>query len=476
MANTAQFYIDGQWVDPVVAKTIEVIDPATEQPFTRLAVGSAADVDKAVAAAKRAFPSFSLTTREQRLSWLRALLEAYNARYEDIAKAVSQEMGAPLSFSKDAQAWSGRAHLESAIKALEDFAFFEDRGNTRIVKEPIGVAALITPWNWPLNQIVTKVAPALAAGCTMVLKPSEIAPISGLLFAEAVHEIGLPKGVFNLVNGDGPSVGQVMAAHPDVDVVSFTGSTRAGIIVAKAAADTVKRVTQELGGKSANIILPDTDFEEVVTKGVEAVMSNSGQSCDAPTRMLVPAAKYAEALRIAKAAAETQRVGDPSAEQTTMGPVVSEAQFNKIQSLIEKGIAEGATAVTGGLGRPTGLTRGYYVRPTVFGNVNNSMTIAREEIFGPVLVILPYDSVDEAVEIANDTPYGLAAYVQSKDLGVARAVAARLRAGTVSINYPSWNTYAPFGGYKQSGNGREYADFGIEEFLEIKGVVGFNQD
>jgi aldehyde dehydrogenase (NAD+) len=385
-------------------------------------------------------------------------------------------MGAPLSFAKDAQAWAGRAHLEAAIKALEDFAFFEDRGNTRIVKEPIGVAALITPWNWPLNQIVTKVAPALAAGCTMVLKPSEIAPISGLLFAEAVHEIGLPKGVSNLVNGDGPSVGQVMAAHPDVDVVSFTGSTRAGIIVAKAAADTVKRVTQELGGKSANIILPDADFDHVVTKGVEAVMSNSGQSCDAPTRMLVPAAKYADALRIAKAAAEMQRVGDPSAEQTTMGPVVSEAQFNKIQSLIEKGIAEGATPVTGGLGRPTGLTRGYYVRPTVFGNVNNSMTIARDEIFGPVLVIIPYDSLDEAVEIANDTPYGLAAYVQSKDLEVARAVAARLRAGTVSINYPSWNTYAPFGGYKQSGNGREYADFGIEEFLEIKGVVGFNQD
>jgi aldehyde dehydrogenase (NAD+) len=474
MANTQQFYIDGQWVDPVVRHSIDVIDPATEKPFTQLAVGSAADVERAVAAAKRAFPAYSATTRDQRLHWLRALLDAYNARYDDIAEAVSREMGAPLSFSKDAQAWAGRAHIEAAIKALEDFVFFEDRGNTRVVKEAIGVAALITPWNWPLNQIVTKVAPALAAGCTMVLKPSEIAPISGLLFAEAVHEIGLPKGVFNLVNGDGPSVGQVMASHPDVDVVSFTGSTRAGVIVAKAAADTVKRVCQELGGKSANIILPDADLERAVTKGVDAVMSNSGQSCDAPTRMLVPAARYAEAVRIAKVTAEKQRVGDPWAAETTMGPVVSEAQFNKIQKLIEKGIAEGATAVTGGPGRPFGLDRGYYVRPTIFSDVTPSMTIAREEIFGPVLVILPYSSVDEAIAIANDSVYGLAAYVQAGDLERARAVAARLRAGTISINHPSWNTFAPFGGYKQSGNGREYAEYGIEEFLEIKGIVGFN--
>jgi aldehyde dehydrogenase (NAD+) len=384
-------------------------------------------------------------------------------------------MGAPLSFAKDAQAWAGRAHLEAAIHALEHFVFFEDRGNTRVVREAIGVAALITPWNWPLNQIVTKVAPALAAGCTMVLKPSEIAPISGLLFAEAVHAIGLPPGVFNLVNGDGPSVGQVMAAHPDVDVVSFTGSTRAGIIVAKAAADTVKRVTQELGGKSANILLPDADFERAVARGVNAVMGNSGQSCDAPTRMLVPAARYAEVLRIAKAAAEQQRVGDPRTAQTTMGPVVSKTQFDKVQRLIEKGIEEGATAVTGGPGRPEGLQRGYYCRPTIFGDVTPAMTIAREEIFGPVLVVLPYDSVDEAVAIANDSVYGLAAYVQSGDIEKARAVAARLRAGTVSINYPSWNTYAPFGGYKQSGNGREYAEFGMHEFLETKGVVGFNE-
>ncbi len=473
MANTAQFYIDGQWVDPVVQRTIDVIDPATEKPFATLAVGSAADVNKAVAAAKRAFPSFSQTTRAQRLDWLRALLDAYNARYDDIAAAVSREMGAPIAFSKEAQAWSGRAHLEAAIKALEEFVFFEDRGNTRVIREAIGVAALITPWNWPLNQIVTKVAPALAAGCTMILKPSEIAPISGLLFAEAVHAIGLPKGVFNLVNGDGPSVGQVMAGHPDVDVVSFTGSTRAGIIVAKTAADTVKRVSQELGGKSANIILPDADLVSAVSQGVQAVMSNSGQSCDAPTRMLVPLNRLDEALQIAKAEAEKYTVGDPWSSDTMMGPVVSETQFDKIQALIQKGIDEGASLITGGTGRPPGLEKGYYVRPTIFGKVTPSMAIAREEIFGPVLSIMTYETVDEAVEIANDTVYGLAAYVQSGDLDKARAVAARLRAGTVSVNYPSWNVFAPFGGYKQSGNGREYAEFGMGEFLETKGIVGF---
>jgi aldehyde dehydrogenase (NAD+) len=473
MANTSQFYIDGQWVAPVVPKTIDVIDPSTEQSFATLAVGSAADVDKAVAAAKRAFPAYSQTTREQRLIWLRALLEAYNNRYDEIADAVSREMGAPLSFARDAQAWVGRAHLEATIKALEEFVFVEDRGTTRIVKEAIGVAGLITPWNWPLNQIVTKVAPALACGCTVVLKPSEIAPLSGLLFAESVHAIGLPSGVFNLVNGDGPSVGQVIAGHPDVDVVSFTGSTRAGIIVAKTAAQTVKRVSQELGGKSANIILADADFASAVSQGVDAVMGNSGQSCDAPTRMLVPTERLEDALKIAGAAAEKWKVGDPRAEGTTMGPVVSETQFNKIQALIQMGVEEGARLVTGGPGRPAGLATGFYVRPTIFGGVTRSMTIAREEIFGPVLSIMAYGSIDEAVDIANDTVYGLAAYVQSGNLESARAVAARLRAGTVSLNYPNWDVFAPFGGYKQSGNGREYADFGMGEFLETKGVVGY---
>lgn len=473
MINTGQFYIDGQWVAPVIPKTIDVIDPSTERCIAELAVGSAADVDKAVAAAKRAFPAYSQTTREQRLYWLRALLEAYNSRYEEMADVVSREMGAPLAFARDAQVWVGRAHLESTIKALEDFVFVEDRGTTRIVKEAIGVAGLITPWNWPLNQIVTKVAPALACGCTVVLKPSEIAPLNAILFTEAVHASGLPKGVFNLVNGDGPSVGQVIAGHPDVDVVSFTGSTRAGIIVAQTAAQTVKRVSQELGGKSANIILADADLASAVSQGVDAVMGNSGQSCDAPTRMLVPAERLEEALKLAGAAAEKWQVGDPRSEGTTMGPVVSEAQFNKIQGLIQKGIEEGARLVTGGPGRPAGLATGFYVRPTVFGGVTRSMSIAREEIFGPVLSIMAYRSVEEAVDIANDTVYGLAAYVQSGNLDSARAIGARLRAGTVSLNYPAWDFCAPFGGYKQSGNGREYADFGMGEFLETKGVVGY---
>ena len=401
------------------------------------------------------------------------ILDAYNARFEDIAQAVSQEMGAPIGLAREAQAWAGRGHMEAAIAALEAYEFTELRGTTMVVKEPIGVCALITPWNWPLNQIVCKVAPAIAAGCTVVLKPSEIAPISGIIFAEVMDAAGVPKGVFNLVNGTGPDVGQVMAGHPDVDMVSFTGSTRAGIIVAKTAADTVKRVAQELGGKSANIVLPDADFETAVTKGVQGCFGNSGQSCDAPTRMLVPADRHDEALSIAKAAAEAHRVGDPRSTETDLGPVVSQLQYDKIQRLIEAGIKEGATVVTGGPGRPEQLNRGYYVRPTVFGHVTPDMTIAREEIFGPVLSVLSYTDDDDAVRIANDTVYGLAAYVQSKDIEHARAIAARMRAGSVYLNYPAWDTSAPFGGYKQSGNGREYADWAIHDFLEIKGVVGY---
>jgi len=376
----------------------------------------------------------------------------------------------------EAQAWAGQVHMKAAITALENFEFEEQRGTSRIVREGIGVAALITPWNWPLNQIVCKVAPAIAAGCTMVLKPSEIAPMSGLIWAEVCHVAGVPAGVFNLVNGDGPSVGQVLAGHPDVDVVSFTGSTRAGVIVAKTAADTVKRVSQELGGKSPNILLEDADFGKAVADGVAACFANSGQSCDAPTRMLVPAARHAEVLDLARAAAETQVVGDPLAEGTTMGPVVSELQYGKIQALIEKGIAEGATLVTGGTGRPAGLNAGYYVRPTVFGGVTPAMTIAREEIFGPVLSIMPYETEAQAIAMANDTVYGLAAYIQSADLNRARAVARQIRAGTVNINGPEWDTFAPFGGYKQSGNGREYADWGMMEFLEVKGIVGYGAE
>ena len=470
-----QFYIDGAWVDPVKPAQIDVIDPSTEEAYTQISVGSAADVDKAVAAAKAAFPSFSQTTREERLKLLRRILDIYNERFEDIAQAVSQENGSPITWAREAQAWAGRAHMEATIKGLEDYEFTEKRGGTLVVKEAIGVCALITPWNWPLNQIVCKVAPAIAAGCTVVLKPSEIAPISGIVFSEVMEAAGTPKGVYNMINGTGPDVGQVMASHPDVDMVSFTGSTRAGIIVAKAAADTVKRVAQELGGKSANIILPDADFATAVTKGVQGCFGNTGQSCDAPTRMLVPAARHDEALAIAKEAAEAFKVGDPRSEATQLGPVVSQLQYDKVQRLIEAGIKEGATVVTGGPGRPEHLNRGYYVRPTVFGHVKPGMAIEKEEIFGPVLSVISYDDEDEAVKIANDTVYGLAAYVQSQDIEHARTVAGRLRAGQVSINYPDWDTFAPFGGYKQSGNGREYADWAIHDFLEVKGIIGYGE-
>ena len=473
--NRQYFYIDGTWVAPATPDSLEVINPANERPYTSISLGSAADVNRAVAAAKNAFAAFSHSTREERLSLLHAILEQYNARAEDLAEAVSDEMGAPLQFARDAQVWAGRAHLEATINALESFEFLGQRGSTRLVHEPIGVVGLITPWNWPLNQIVCKVAPALAAGCAMVLKPSEVAPISGIIFAEIMHEACTPKGVFNLVNGDGPTVGQLLAAHPDVAMMSFTGSTRAGILVARTAADTVKRVAQELGGKSANIILPDAQLKEAVTQGTTACFANSGQSCDAPTRMFVPANRQREALEIAKQVAQAHIVGSPRSAKTTLGPVVSKIQFEKVQKLIQSGIDEGATLVAGGTGRPEGLPVGYYVRPTVFGNVTHGMTIAREEIFGPVLSILPYDSEQEAITSANDSIYGLAAYVSSTNLDHARKVAAQLRAGNVNINYPEWDLAAPFGGFKQSGNGREYADWGIREFLEVKAIVGYGK-
>jgi aldehyde dehydrogenase (NAD+) len=473
MSNLTKFYINGAWVDPVKPATLDVINPATEEAYTKISVGSAADVDRAVAAARAAFPSFSQTSKEERLRLLRRIVEIYIERSDELARAVSDEMGAPMKLARNSQVAAGRGHLEATIKALEKFEFEEPRNGTRIVREAIGVVGLITPWNWPLNQIACKVAPALAAGCTMVLKPSEIAPTTGVIFSEIVHAAGVPAGVYNMVNGDGPSVGQVLAGHPDVDMVSFTGSTRAGIIVAKTAADTVKRVTQELGGKSPNIILADADFEKSVQQGVQSCFNNSGQSCNAPTRMLVPRNRHGDALDVAKKTAEAHKVGDPKSGDTVLGPVVSEIQFNKIQQLIETGIKEGATLVTGGTGRPEGMNRGYYVRPTVFGDVRPDMTIAREEIFGPVLSIMPYDNEEQAIEIANDTPYGLSAQVESTDIEHARKVARRLRAGQVKINYPAWDTFAPFGGYKQSGNGREYADWGIQDFLEIKGIIGY---
>ena len=473
MSNHQKFYINGAWVEPSEGKTLDVINPATEEAFTTIASGGAEDVEKAVAAARQAFESFSQTTREERMKLLERIIECYLARADDLVEAVSAEMGAPLAFARENQVPVGASHLKSTLEALANFTFSEERNKGLIVREPIGVCALITPWNWPLNQIAAKVAPAIATGCTMVLKPSEIAPVSGLLFAEIMDEAGVPAGVFNLVNGTGPDVGQVMAGHPGVDMVSFTGSTRAGIIVAKTAADTVKRVCQELGGKSPNIVLEDADLEKAVAHGVGSCFDNSGQSCDAPTRMLVPASKHDAALEIARRKAESLKTGDPRAADTDLGPVVSEAQFNKIQGLIEVAISEGATLVTGGPGRPEGLNRGYYIRPTIFGNVNNDMTIARNEVFGPVLSILPYDSEEEAIAIANDTEYGLGAYVQSGSLEHARAVAKRIRAGNVSINGPAWDTAIPFGGYKQSGNGREFADWGMEDFLEIKGIRGY---
>ncbi len=474
MQERLQFYIDGAWVDPAQRQTLDVINPATEDPVGRISLGSAADVDRAVAAARRAFETFSQTKREERLALLGDIIRVYQRRYEEIARTISLEMGAPFWLSKAAQAATGLAHLGQMVEILKNYSFEEVRGTTLIAREPVGVCGLITPWNWPVNQIMCKVAPALAAGCTMVLKPTEIAPLNAILLAEIFHEAGVPAGVFNLVNGDGPTVGEAIAAHPGVDMVSFTGSTRAGIQVAKAAAPTVKRVAQELGGKSANLLLDDADLKAAVAGGVQGCAMNSGQSCNAPTRMLVPASRHEEAVAIARAAAEAVKVGDPFTDGTVIGPVVSRAQFDKIQRLIQAGIDEGATLVTGGVGRPVGLTRGYYVRPTVFANVRNDMTIAREEIFGPVLSILPYRDEDEALRIANDTAYGLSGYVWSSDLDRARRVASRLRTGNVHLNGAGPDFAAPFGGYKQSGNGREWGVFGFEEFLEVKAVMGYN--
>jgi len=471
MRDYTKFYINGAWVEPAVANPIDVINPATEAVAGQINLGSAADVDRAVAAAKAAFTSFSRTSVKERIELMGAIAGEYQKRYNDMAAAITEEMGAPAWLSNQAQAALGIGHIATAIEVLKTYKFDELKGTTLITREPIGVCAFITPWNWPINQIACKVAPALAVGCTMVLKPSEIAPFSAYIWTEILHAAGVPAGVFNLVNGDGPGVGTALSGHPDVDMVSFTGSTRAGIAVAKNAADTVKRVAQELGGKSPNIVLPDADLVKAVTGGVQSVMMNSGQSCNAPTRMLVPRAKMAEAAAIAKQAAEATTVGDPNGN-SAMGPVVSETQWNKIQGLIEQGIAEGATLVAGGLGRPEGLDKGYYVKPTIFADVTNDMTIAREEIFGPVLAMLPYDSEEQAIAVGNDTVYGLAAYVQGEP-DHARAVARQLRAGQVNINQAGFDLMAPFGGYKQSGNGREWGDHGFADFLETKAIIGW---
>ena len=470
MKDLRQFYINGQWVDPVQTNDLHVENPANEEMIATISLGAAADVEAAVAAAKAAFTLYSQISVDERVALMEKLLQIYMSRVDEMAAAISMEMGAPISFATAAQADCGRGHIATAIEALKVFEFERQVLNTCIVKEPIGVCGFITPWNWPINQITCKVAPALATGCTMVLKPSEIAPISGHLFSEMVHQAGFPAGVYNMVNGDGPDVGAVISSHPDIDMVSFTGSTRAGILVAKAAAETVKRVTQELGGKSPNIIFEDADLEVAVRSGVTNMMGNTGQSCNAPSRMLVQASVYDRAVQIAKEAAEKIKVAQPTEKGWHLGPLSSRVQFDKVQGLIKVGIEEGAELVAGGLGKPEGLETGYFVKPTVFAGANNQMMIALEEIFGPVLTMIPFETEEDAIAIANDTPYGLAAYLSTGDDERAKRVAGKLRAGMVSLNSASQNYTAPFGGYKQSGNGREWGEFGFDDFLELKGI------
>jgi aldehyde dehydrogenase (NAD+) len=471
MRNYSKFYIAGQWVDPAELKTVDVVNPATEEVSGKIALGSALDVDRAVKAARKAFTSWSLSSREERLKILQRILEEYQKRAADVAAAITEEMGAPKGLANGFQVGLGTGHLATAIEVLKNFKFEEQRGATLIVMEPIGVCGMITPWNWPINQIAVKVFPALATGCTMVLKPSQESHFSAHVFAEVLHAAGVPAGVFNLIQGKGSVVGAALSAHPDVDMISFTGSEPAGVDIAKSAASTVKRVCQELGGKSANLILDDADFPKNVAKGVSGMMVNSGQTCSATSRMLVPRTRMNEAIAIAREAASQVTVGDPNGNYA-MGPVVSKNQFVSIQGYIQKGIDAGATLIAGGLGRPEGLAKGYFVKPTVFADVSNDMTIAREEIFGPVLVMIGYDSVDHAIKIANDTEFGLAGNVAGADLDKVRAVARQIRAGWVSIN-DGFDFHGAFGGYKKSGNGREWGEFGFNEYLEIKSLLGY---
>ncbi|MEW9310298.1 aldehyde dehydrogenase family protein [Labrys neptuniae] len=471
MLDKRKFFIDGKWVDPVVPNDLQVLDPATEQPVAVISMGTPADVDKAVAAAKKAFATYSRTSVEERLALLEKLLDVYKRRYEEMAQTITLELGAPISMSRAQQADVGVGHLQGFIDALRHLKARDTLPNGDVVlREPIGVCGLITPWNWPINQIALKVVPALATGSTCVLKPSEFTPLNALLYAEMVEEAGFPAGVFNLVNGDGPSVGAALSKHKDIDMMSFTGSTRAGIAVSKDAAETVKRVTLELGGKSPNIIFEDADLEDRVAGSVLECFNNSGQSCDAPTRMLVQRSVYDKVVDIAERTGRTQAVGDPKQEGEHIGPLVSDIQFGRVQALIEAGVAEGARVLIGGPGKPEGYEKGYFTKPTIFADVDPNMRIAREEIFGPVLSIIPFDTEEQAIELANDTNYGLAAYLQTGDDKRAERVAARLRAGMVHINGGPHRYGSPFGGYKQSGNGREGGIFGLEDFLEVKTV------
>ena len=470
--NLNKFYINGDWVNPVEKKEIEVINPASEKIIGNVSIGSEADVDKAVKAAREAFKSYSKTKVSDRIELLTNIRNLYKKRFDDIASAIQSEMGAPVNLARGSQATVGLSHLKTAIRVLENHTFEFNHGSYVVRHEPIGVCGLITPWNWPINQVVSKLAPCLASGCTAILKPSEIAPLSAMVIAEIFHEAGVPNGVFNLINGLGPVVGEAMSSHSGIDMMSFTGSTRGGIAVAKSSANTVKRVCQELGGKSPNIILDDESFVESVTDGVKSCMSNTGQSCNAPTRMIVPVSRYSEAIEIAKEANSKIVTGDPSSENTDVGPLVSKVQFDKVQNLIQSGMENGAKLITGGLGKPDGLEVGYYVKPTIFSDVTNDMEIAREEIFGPVLSIMSYSSFEEAIEIANDTEYGLAAYVTGSDKNELMNYARQLNAGQIHLNYGSAGSDAPFGGYKQSGNGREKAEWGLEEYLEVKAIMG----
>ena len=475
MIDKKKFYINGEWVDPSIPNDHKVIDPSNEEPYVTISLGGTEDTNKAVSAAKNSFNTWKTSSKEERLSLLEKLLKIYISRSEEMTKAISIELGAPMDWASSAQMSSGQSHIEDFIKRLKEFEFeskFEDGSNNHIVYEPIGVCGLITPWNWPINQIALKVIPAFVTGCTMILKPSEMAPLSAMLFTEMIHEAGFPPGVFNLVNGDGAGVGTQISSHPDIDMVSFTGSTRAGKLISKNAADTIKRVCLELGGKGGNIVFSDS-YPEAIRDGVRNIMSNSGQSCDAPTRMLVEKSIYERAVQ--EAADEANKIGVdlPSKSGDHIGPVINKTQFEKIQSLIQSGIDEGATLVAGGAGRPSNFDRGYYVKPTVFTNVKNNMRIAKEEIFGPVLSIIPFETEEEAIAITNDTPYGLGNFLQTEDKERARRVSKQLRAGVVQINGNAPDSGTPFGGYNQSGNGREGGTWGLHEYLEVKTISGW---